>query len=307
MHISVIICTHNPRTGSLQRTLDALRAQTLDHARWELLLIDNCSAPPVEGRFDISWHPSGQIITEEQLGLTPARLRGIHESRGEILCFVDDDNVLAPDYLEQASRIGENRRDMGCWGGEIHPEYETAPPAWFSGCEGMLVVRPLARDMWGNAYRYDDAAPCGAGLCVRRMVVDEYQRQCLLSPLRRSLDRSGTSTASGGDQDLAYTAIDMGMGIGRFKSLQMLHLIPTGRLDPDYLVRLAEGMAESQIYLQYFRCGNPASFTMKMPIGSRVQFWKDWLKAPRPRKRIHMAQRRGTRRALQRLAEMHSA
>ena len=43
MNLSVVICTHNQRKDYLQRTLEALKAQTLPPAQWELLLIDNAS------------------------------------------------------------------------------------------------------------------------------------------------------------------------------------------------------------------------------------------------------------------------
>jgi hypothetical protein len=303
MHLSVIICTHNPRTAYLQRTLDALRTQTLDPTRWELLLIDNCSDAPVEGRFDVSWHPRGRIVEEKELGLTPARLRGIRESSAPILCYADDDNVLDPDYLENAVKIGNTMPHIGCWGGEILGEFETPPPAWFKGLEDMLVVRPLDRDHWGNAYLYTKALPCGAGLCVRRTVVDTYLHLCAESPLRKSLDRTGTSTMSGGDQDLAFTAIDMGLGTGRFKALRMSHLIPTGRLDPAYLARLAGGMAESDIYLQYFRSCNPAAIHHRPSRIQQLIRWIEWLKAPAPRRRILTAQRQGRQRALRKLTE----
>jgi hypothetical protein len=306
MNISVIICTHNPRAVYLRRALDALRAQTLDPSNWELLLIDNCSEPPVEGRFDVSWHNNGKIINEDQLGLTPARLRGIRESVGDILCFVDDDNVLDPDYLEQALKIGTTLPHIGCWGGEILAEYETPPPYWFKGCEPMLVIRPLVRDRWSNAYQYDDAMPCGAGLCTRRTVVENFVLNCMKSDLRHALGRCGNSMGSGEDVDLAYTAIDMEMGTGRFKAMRMLHLIPNGRLMPEYLVRLAEGMAETDVYLDFLRRPDKSSFTGQIPINDKIQFLLQWIRAPRIRKRMLMAKKRGRMKAIQRLRNIHS-
>jgi glycosyltransferase involved in cell wall biosynthesis len=81
MKLSVIICAHNPRPDYLFRTLEALRSQTVPNAQWELVLIDNASGKPLALHIDLSWHPEGRHIREEELGLTPARLRGI--SRGE--------------------------------------------------------------------------------------------------------------------------------------------------------------------------------------------------------------------------------
>ena len=302
MDLSVIVCTHNPRTEYLQRTLDALRAQTLDPSRWELLLIDNRSESPVEGRFDVSWHPNGRILFEEELGLTPARLRGIRESHAEILCYSDDDNVLDPDYLENALEIGLTMPHIGCWGGEILGEFETLPPPWFKAFESMLVIRPLQRDQWGNAYRYDDAMPCGAGICVRRKVVDAYLRMCTESPLRKALDRTGTSTMSSGDMDLAYTAIDMGLGTGRFKNLRMLHLIPSSRLDPVYLARLAAGMGESDVYLHYCRLEDPGKFNQRQSLTEQLLFWIKWFRSRGPSRRIMTAQRQGRKKAIKKLS-----
>ena len=105
--MSVVVCTHNPHEERLGRVMESLREQTLGRGEWELLLIDNASKERLSGRVDLSWHPAGRHIVEEELGLTPARLRGIAESRGELLVWVDDDNVLNRIYLEEAWRVGE--------------------------------------------------------------------------------------------------------------------------------------------------------------------------------------------------------
>ena len=103
-NVSVIVCTHSPRKDHLGRTLDGLRTQTLDRSAWELVLIDNASKEPLAGWVDLSWHPNARIVEESVLGVTPARMRGIAESVGNLLIFVDDDNVLAADYLDVRNR-----------------------------------------------------------------------------------------------------------------------------------------------------------------------------------------------------------
>src|ERR1700741_3801640 len=147
--ISVIICTHNPRLEYLSRTLDALRVQTLPMAEWELVLVDNASRWPVATSVSLTWHPNGRTVREEVLGLTPARLRGIQETQGQLLVFVDDDGILESSYLETAMRIGESRPDLGCWGaGWIKPEYEQPPPEWLATWDDALPIRRLDRDSW---------------------------------------------------------------------------------------------------------------------------------------------------------------
>ena len=62
---SVVMCTHNPRPEILARTLAALRAQTAPLGRWELVIVDNASTPPVAGQVDLSWHPAARVVREE--------------------------------------------------------------------------------------------------------------------------------------------------------------------------------------------------------------------------------------------------
>jgi glycosyltransferase involved in cell wall biosynthesis len=107
--ISLILCTHNPCRDYLAATLDGLRAQTLSVDQWEFLLIDNASEAGRGPNADLGWHPGARLIQEEKLGLTPARLRGIREAKGELLVFVDDDNILDTDFLESALKIAQER------------------------------------------------------------------------------------------------------------------------------------------------------------------------------------------------------
>ena len=251
--ISVIICTHNPRSDYLTRVLAALRQQTLPTDRWELLVIDNASKEPVVDRFDVSWHPHGRHVREDELGLTPARLRGIAEAHGEILVFVDDDNLLDADFLEQAMRISKEYPFLGAWGGNIRPEFETEPPEWTKPYWPMLAIVSIEKDIWSNLTETLITSPCGAGMCVRKTVADTYQKSCSLAKNRLDLDRKGKSLMSCGDSDLALTACDLGLGMGRFTRLNLTHIIPASRLTLDYLGRLAEDMTYSHGVLQAFR------------------------------------------------------
>ena len=250
MNLSIIICTHNPRADYLSRTLDALRQQTLSLAEWELLLIDNASQPPVDTLVSLAWQPNGRHIREENLGLTPARLRGIKESKGQLLVFVDDDSILEASYLETAMAIGMSRPDLACWGaGHIEPEYETPPPAWLRAYDSALAIRRLDRDLWANIPAVNHSLPWGLGMCLRKEVAMQYSSLCQKDDVRRSLDRSGRSLASGGDTDIALLSCVLGGGTAVFTGLRITHLIPQRRTTPEYMCRLIEGKAESAIII----------------------------------------------------------
>lgn len=266
MQLSVIICAHNPRPEYLRETLAALAAQTLPKAEWELLLVDNASQEALASRWDLAWHPHGHHVREEDLGLTPARLRGIREAHGEVLVFVDDDNVLAPDYLQQARDMANGWPMLGAWGGRIEGRYETPPLEWTKPYLAMLAIREVPRARWSNDYDDGEAHPCGAGMVVRRSVATAYAEKLRADAVRRGLDRKGKLLISCGDIDLALTAIDLGLGIGMFERLRLTHLIPAGRLEENYLLNLAESMAFSAILLHSFRQRLPA----RPPLARRI-------------------------------------
>jgi hypothetical protein len=253
MNLSVIVCTHNARRDFFDRCLAALRAQTLPPESWDLLIVDNRSAPPVVSAIDLSWHLHARVASEPVLGLTPARLCGIRECRGDLLIFVDDDNLLAPDYLQTAVAIAEAHPFLGAWSGQCLPEFESPPPEWTRRYWGSLVIREFDRDVWSNLPRLPDSMPCGAGLCVRRRVAEHYLHLHNAGKRSFQLDRAGTSLLSGGDNDLAGCACDIGMGVGLMTSLKLTHLIPRVRLTEDYLARLLEGIAFSSMVLDFER------------------------------------------------------
>ncbi len=248
---SVVLCTHNPRRDYLDKVVDSLRVQTLPLDRWELLIIDNASHQNLRTELDLSWHPKARIIREDEIGLTAARLRGIAESTGEMIVFVDDDNVLSREYLQVSGDICESWPILGVWGGNIAPEFETPPPDWTKPYWKFLAIRHYETDVWSNNPADSLAHPVGAGLCIRRTVAQRYVAEVSASPIRKLLDRRGNDLMSGGDSDIVLIAHRHGFGFGVFRSLSLTHLIAAKRLSEDYLVSLLESMGVSVALLEY--------------------------------------------------------
>lgn len=246
--LAVVICTHNPRAEYLARTVDSLRCQTLEPSAWQLVVVDNASETPVPAGL-LAWHPRGRVVREEKLGLTPARLRGIADSTAPLIVFVDDDNVLSADYLEQVIRINSRLPMLGCFGAAvISPEYEEQPAADMLPYMGMLALRDAKESRWSNDPN-DPFTPWGAGLVVTRQVAEAVAESMQGNGLRVSLDRRGTSLTSCGDEEFSWAACKMDGGRGVFTELQLTHLIPRGRVQKPYLLRLAEGNGYSRTLL----------------------------------------------------------
>jgi len=97
MLISVVLCTYNPNEINISRVLDSILSQDLNHEDWELLVVDNNSSAPVINMNLIN-NRNVKVQFEGRQGLSAARECGMKHTRGDILVFVDDDNVLEPDY-----------------------------------------------------------------------------------------------------------------------------------------------------------------------------------------------------------------
>jgi glycosyltransferase involved in cell wall biosynthesis len=248
---SVIICAHNPRPEYLSRALDALCAQTLHKEQWELLLVDNASESPLAPTWDLSWHPNGRHLVEEEVGLASARRRAMKEALSDLLIFVDDDNVLCADYVARAIEIKNDWPILGVWGsGAIVPEFELQPTEYVRPLVPYLALREVATPFWSNVLPCIDATPWGAGLCARSNVAAAYCRSCEES-LILITGRRGKVLLSGEDVELCYLACKIGLGIGIFPELKLTHLISKERVAEDYLIRLFEGTGISNLLLAY--------------------------------------------------------
>jgi glycosyltransferase involved in cell wall biosynthesis len=266
LEVSVVIPTHNPRRDYLEQVLGALAAQTLDRSKWELVIVDNKSEDIGYRILDIV-RDSGvkglrdgesgkvRVIREDKVGLTNARLRGFAETMGEIIVLVDDDNVLAPDYLEQAMRIGTEHPQLGTWSGSVELVLEPGSPQPAEKLRHLLCERKVERAVWSNDRSHFAATPWGAGECIRRKVAEAYADKVTREPRRRQLDLQGKDLVYGGDTDIAYTGCEMGYAMGVFPELRVKHLIPSSRCTEEYLLKGYEARAYSEVLHGWIETG----------------------------------------------------
>jgi glycosyltransferase involved in cell wall biosynthesis len=253
VEISVIICTHNPDRVRLARTLDGLHEQTRSRDRWEILLVDNASTPPVSlAEFPAITPSNLRLIHEPALGLSHARRTGLRAAQGDFALLVDDDNVLAPDYLEQTIAAFARLPRVGALGGKSHPEFsaQIAADDWRHEFFPLLALRDLGEsELVSNGLRsagathnqYPAFAPIGAGMALRREAFSAWLAQ---TPSALS-DRRGGELSSGGDNDIILSIMCAGWEVAYVPSLSLTHLIPASRLTPTYLARLNRSIQKS--------------------------------------------------------------
>lgn len=239
--LSVCICSHNPNSRDFEQTLTALNKQTLGPESWELLVVDNASQPSLASKIqELANGLPTRIVTEERLGLTHARIRAIFEARGEVLVFVDDDNVLEPDYLAHVIDIFSRFPRMGAIGGQITGRFEVEPPAWLRPFLRYYAVGGAGSEpiIGHKGQPYGPWFPRGAGMAVRADAAREWADQLAADSMRQRLGRIGGALGGGEDIDLVMTILNLGLGAGYFPQLKLTHLIPPKRLKLGYAARL---------------------------------------------------------------------
>ena len=93
--VSVIIPTYN-RRDLLQRSLDSVLAQT--YRDFEVVIVDDGSTDGT--RAAIEGSPQVRYFFQDNAGPARARNVGIRQARGDIIAFLDSDDVWCPEFLQ---------------------------------------------------------------------------------------------------------------------------------------------------------------------------------------------------------------
>jgi glycosyltransferase involved in cell wall biosynthesis len=97
--VSIIIPCYN-QARYLPDALESILAQTLNN--WECIVVDDGSPDDTcEVAFSyVQRDPRIRLVSQENRGLSGARNRGLMESKGEWIQFLDADDLIAPEKLE---------------------------------------------------------------------------------------------------------------------------------------------------------------------------------------------------------------
>ena len=238
--IDVVICTYN-RAANLHEALSVLAAQRASgDVIWSVLVVDNGStdstADVVEAHRLRRLLPGLRRVVESELGLTPARRRGVRETSAPWIAFVDDDNLLDPGWLDAIARAIRRNPESGAIGGRVVLDWEKAPPNFVKGFGWCFAEQELGQ----AACKVDGLV--GAGMVVRRAALVEcgWLERPLLS------DRAGRRLMSGGDVEIAQRIRAAGYPLWFAPDAVLRHRIASDRASWHYLLRVNYGLGASE-------------------------------------------------------------
>ena len=249
-----------PAYNSAQRVhipLEALVPQTAANGSFEVIVIDNASTDETA---EVATNHGAvvalrernigcRVVREDRKGLTYARIRGVCEARGKFVCFLDDDNAPAPDYVAAAiSKFSDE--SIGLLVSRVYPHYESANPT--PSMERRAHLLAINYKMGDACVEWDRTATMaptlGAGMWVRRtafLAAVPWQTSDLLLS-----DRKGSSLACGGDIEIGVLLGKAGFKRVYCPQLILRHVIPHTRLTTEYFCRLIIGIVRSTLTLE---------------------------------------------------------
>jgi glycosyltransferase involved in cell wall biosynthesis len=248
--IEVAICSHNG-SDRLPAALKALSAQTLPGREWGVLVVDNASTDDTAGAARRAWSRPDvalRIAPEPRPGLNFARERAWAEAARPLVCFCDDDNLLAPDYLERAVGIMAAVPQTGALGGRGEAVSDVPLPEWFGVAARSYAVGPQAAA--DGEVPVSGGCLYGAGMVVRRSAWDRLVASGF-EP--RLLGRQGGRVTSGDDNELCLALVATGWRLHYSHHLAFRHVIPARRLSEPYCRALYRGFGEALVVLNAYR------------------------------------------------------
>jgi GT2 family glycosyltransferase len=181
--VSVVVCSYTlDRWTDLVAAIGSVRVQSRRPSE-VVVVVDHNEALSSRARRAM---PGVRVVDSVgEWGLSAARNTGVAAAGGEIVAFLDDDAVAAPDWLEQLTAPYADETVVAV-GGRVLAHWDTTRPRWMPatfdwvvGCtyEGHAVMSTEIRN------------PIGANMSMRRSVVER------VGGFRSGIGREGAGAA----------------------------------------------------------------------------------------------------------------
>ena len=146
--ISIIIPTRN-RYEKLNDTLKSLYNQNVDKGKWEVIVINNGSKDRTEDvcKSYLANERNFRYYYEAEPGLHVGRNKGLLESRGDIVAYLDDDVILFPNWLATVFTTFDDENVMAACGSVIPYDFNVIPEELWKykiRINGFNVLLPIS-------------------------------------------------------------------------------------------------------------------------------------------------------------------
>ncbi len=248
--VSVVIATRNG-ASRLPETLHCLmKQQVREEIPWEVVIVSNNSTDDTREVVLKTWQSAVplKIVDDASEGVAFVRIRGVREARHDIVLYVDDDNRLDPEWVEQVSDFFRTHPGAGMMGGRTSLATDQPPPRWFTDVSYAFAIGEQS-DHAGDITE-SRGYLWGAGMSFRRNVFLSIL-EAGYTPMLAG--RRGGKLTPGEDSEMSFLFTAAGYRIWYIPGLHLRHYMPSARLEWNYTCRLFEGIGESHFILDLYK------------------------------------------------------
>lgn len=242
MKFSVIFCTYN-REKYIYNAMKSIAEQDFSYTDYEIVLINNNSTDSTENICNRFREDYPQVrfryFIETNQGLSYARNRGVKESRGDILVFVDDDATVFESYLPSINIFFDAYPEVNACGGPIVPVYEVEKPKWLSHYTEQLLGGALYEGDKVKPFR-NGKYPGGGNSAFRKEVFEKY------GLFNVELGRKGTGLIGAEEKDLYDRLIRGSEQFYYLPQMGIYHYIPEKKLTKAHFRELTYSIGKSE-------------------------------------------------------------
>ncbi len=273
--LTVLICTRNGARTIGDAVAHSIRSLTAwDARRSELIVVDNGSTDQTRSIVDAARDDSPveiRLLSVPTPGKIHAFVAGVRAARADLVCIIDDDNLVDPDFFGLQHAFFAAYPEVGMVGGANALDPTVAAPAWFEWARHFLAcTRPVIE---GNMFTDAEGREigdygwiAGAGMGFRRR------------PLLDALDagyaffndtqRGRGMRVTGEDTEMCLLYRSMGQRFGHDPRMRLWHRIAPDRLRLDAFWTLCRTIGAGAPGV------DPFLFTEKTPIGAMPWKWR---------------------------------
>jgi len=242
MLVSVVICSYN-RAAYIGGALDSLYQQTASKDDFEVIVVDNNSTDGTE-QVVSKWRSENRegyfhYSTETNQGASYARNTGAQLAKGEWLCFMDDDAIATPSYIENIIKHIHAKPEAIGFGGRIIPKYIPSEPIWMSYYVSSLVgnfdYAPTSCAFENGKY------PIESNMIVKKDIYESIGGFNTALP-----GVVGTLRIGGEGKELFYKILALGHTIYYDPSICVHHVVEVKKLTSEYMYRVASGIGRGE-------------------------------------------------------------
>ena len=233
--VSVVVCTYK-RTEALRECLISLSCQSIRRDEYEVLVVDNNPSTSTDVQRIVQDFLLGTLPGETltylhcpTLGLSQARNLGVSEARGEVCCFIDDDAIAEPDWLEQITRAFAAHPGAGVVGGHVFLQTpQPRPKILKTGREQYWSEFSTPYAHYTEVYEWNKF-PWGANWSARRKALLE------IGGFKVEYGRHGDDYGGGEELVAAAEILSLGYNIAVMPQAQVIHKVETARFTRRHL------------------------------------------------------------------------